>query len=178
MNPFLLRYAGLALVAAIFGVGGGYFAVSKTVSPPSGTTVAIPAQPFPGQGIPAIPATLGTHSTSENKITVLAPNGGEMLFTHKSSVYGGDLITWSGNTKRGVKIALLREEATPNTDPTPFIVGWIFGGTIPVNVFPWNQKGVYNDTFTEDVPMTNNRYENRNYKILVVADDGKGKLML
>lgn len=59
MNPILLRYVGLALVASIFGVGGGYLAVNKNASPvpPSGTVVAVPAQPFPGQGIPAIPAT-------------------------------------------------------------------------------------------------------------------------
>lgn len=57
MNPILLRYAGFALVAAIFGVGGGYLAVkNERPTPPSGTTVAIPAQPFPGQGIRAVPA--------------------------------------------------------------------------------------------------------------------------
>lgn len=60
MNPILLRYAGFALIATIFGAGGGYLAVNKTISPPaitrSGATPATPAQPFPGQGIPAIPA--------------------------------------------------------------------------------------------------------------------------
>jgi len=178
MNPILLRYAGFALVAVIAGGGGGYLAVNNgKQSPPqvvqSGT---IPGQPFPGQGVPAIPAIPGTHGTSENKITVLAPNGSETLFTHKSSVYGGDLITWSGNTKRGVKIALLREEATSNTDPTPFIVGWIFGGTIPVNVVAWSNRALYNDTFTEEIYLAREPY--RNYKILVVADDGKGKITL
>ena len=53
MNPILLRYVGFALVASIFGVGGGYLAVNKgKQSPPSvtqsGTIPAIPAQPFPG----------------------------------------------------------------------------------------------------------------------------------
>ena len=60
MNLILLRYAGIALLAAIFGIGGGYLAVnnkSDRPTPPSGTTVAIPAQSFPGQGIRAIPAT-------------------------------------------------------------------------------------------------------------------------
>src|SRR3989344_3383055 len=58
MNPILLRYVGFALVAAIAGGGGGYLAENNgKQSPPqvvqSGT---IPAQPFPGQGFPAIPA--------------------------------------------------------------------------------------------------------------------------
>src|SRR3989338_8566228 len=178
MNPILLRYAGFALVAVIAGGGGCYLAVNngKKSTPPVTQSGTIPAQPFPGQGVPAIPAIPSTHGTNENKITVLAPNGGETLFTHKSSVYGGDLITWSGNTKRGVKIALLREEATPNTDPTHFIVGWIFGGTIPVNVVAWSNRVLYNDTFTEGIYLAREPY--RNYKILVVADDGKGKIKI
>lgn len=60
MNPILLRYVGFMLAAAIAGAGGGYLAVSKKVFPPSvtqsGTIPAIPAQPFPGEGIPAIQA--------------------------------------------------------------------------------------------------------------------------
>ena len=60
MSPILLRYIGLALIAVIFGGGGGYLAVNNKhttlTETPSGTTVAIPAQPFPGQGIRAIPA--------------------------------------------------------------------------------------------------------------------------
>lgn len=65
MNPILLRYAGVALVAVIAGAGGGYLAVNKKTSPPpiteSGTIPAIPAQPFPGEGIPAIPAVPAEH---------------------------------------------------------------------------------------------------------------------
>ncbi len=63
MNPLLLRYVGFALVASIFGIGGGYLAVNNKTDQPalsSGTTVAVPAQPFPGQGIPAIPAVPAT----------------------------------------------------------------------------------------------------------------------
>jgi len=171
MNPIILRYAGLALIAAIFGGGGGYLAVNNgKQSPPqivqSGT---IPAQPFPGQGIPAIPAIPGTQSTTENKITVLTPNGGEVFFTGRST----NLISWKGNTKRGLKIALLREDATPNVDPTPFIVGWIFAGTIGENLYPWNDKVIYNEIFTET-----NILPPGNYKILVASDDGNGKFVL
>lgn len=61
MNSILLRYVGFALAAVIAGAGGGYLAVNKKASPPpitqSGTIPAIPAQPFPGQGMPAVPAT-------------------------------------------------------------------------------------------------------------------------
>ncbi|MEK7198192.1 MAG: hypothetical protein AAB648_01875, partial [Patescibacteria group bacterium] len=58
MNPFLLRYVGFTLAAVIAGAGGGYLAVNNgKQSPPqivqSGT---IPAQPFPGQRVRAIPA--------------------------------------------------------------------------------------------------------------------------
>jgi len=65
MNPILLRYMGFLLVAVIAGAGGGYLAVNnKIVSPPSvtrsGTTPAVPAQPFPGLGIRAIPAKPAT----------------------------------------------------------------------------------------------------------------------
>lgn len=59
MNLSFLRYFGIALIAGVFGVGGGYLAVNNKSTmpvPPSGTTVAVPAQPFPGRGIPAIPA--------------------------------------------------------------------------------------------------------------------------
>lgn len=61
MNPILLRYGAFLLAAVIAGAGGGYLAVNnKKASPPavtqSGTIPAIPAQPFPGQGVPAIPA--------------------------------------------------------------------------------------------------------------------------
>lgn len=55
-----MRYAGIALVAVIAGAGGSYFALNnkndQQVSTQSGTIPAIPAQPFPGQGVPAIPA--------------------------------------------------------------------------------------------------------------------------
>jgi len=62
MNPILLRYVGFALAAVIAGAGGGYLAVNnKIVSPPSvtrsGTIPAVPARPFPGLGIRAIPAS-------------------------------------------------------------------------------------------------------------------------
>ena len=59
MNLILLRYVGIALFAAIFGIGGGYLAVnnkSEQSASQSGTVSAIPAQPFPGQGIPTLPA--------------------------------------------------------------------------------------------------------------------------
>lgn len=62
MSPILLRYVGFVLAAIIAGAGGGYLVVnnSKQSPPPitqSGIIPAIPAQPFPGQGIPAVPAT-------------------------------------------------------------------------------------------------------------------------
>ncbi|MEK7579702.1 MAG: hypothetical protein AAB469_00735 [Patescibacteria group bacterium] len=56
MNPILLRYAGMALIAAIFGVGGGYLAVNNKKASSPGTESTIQAYPFPGQGGRAIPA--------------------------------------------------------------------------------------------------------------------------
>src|SRR3989344_2545276 len=49
-------------------------------------------------------------------------------------------------------------------------------GTIPVNVVAWSNRALYNDTFTEEIYLAREPY--RNYKILVVADDGKGKITL
>lgn len=78
MNPILLRYTGIALVAVIAGAGGGYLAVNnKKASPPpvtqSGTIPAIPAQTFPGQGIPAIPAIPGIPTSVEKPEPTNAP---------------------------------------------------------------------------------------------------------
>ena len=174
MNPLALRYVGFLLAAVVAGVGGGYLAVNQKVSPPSVTqSGTVPAQPFPGQGIPAIPAIPGKSDAEESRITVLTPNGGEVFFSRVSSAKGGDLILWSGNTKRGVKIALLREDATLNADPSPFIVGWIYAGTIAENIFPWGNRGIWDENFThtKDIP-------GGKYKILVAADDGKGKFEL
>lgn len=167
MNPILLRYVGFALAAVIAGAGGGYLAVN------TGTIPAIPAQPIPGQGIPAepaIPATPGLQSAGQG-ITVLTPNGGETFFSLENS--DTNLITWRGNTRRGVKIALLREKVAPNTDPTPFIIGWIFAGTIGENIYPWNDRMIFDETFNraQDIPPGK-------YKILVASDDGKGNFTL
>ena len=189
MNPILLRYAGVALVAAIFGIGGGFFAVNNKASrpePPSGTTVAVPAQSFPGQktpAIPTVPVIPGVHSEGENKITVLTPNGGETFcdISQPGSEGWWNVIEWSGNTDRGVKIALLRPEASSDKDPTPHIVGWIVAGQIytgvkgyPGNTYTFNCTWeVTNETFTEGITVIPGKY-----KILVVADDGKGKFVL
>lgn len=170
MNPIVLRSIGFLLAAVVAGAGGGYLAVNKKASPPQVTqSGTVPAQPFPSQGIPAIPAIPGKPNAEENRITVLTPSGGEVFFSRASSAKGGDVILWSGNTKRGVKIALLREDVTPDKDPTPFIVGWIYAGTIAENIFPWGNRGVWDENFTHIKDMPGGKY-----KILVAADDGKG----
>ena len=84
MNPIILRYVGFLLAAIIAGAGGGYLAVNKKASPPpaaqSGIISAIPAQPFPGQGIPAIraipaePLVRGTEPKSAPVLTSVDPS--------------------------------------------------------------------------------------------------------
>ncbi len=76
MNPILSRYVGFALVALIAGVGGGMLAVKEktansSANPPSGTVVAIPAQPFPGQGVPAVRAipAVPVNQEKESKVS-------------------------------------------------------------------------------------------------------------
>ena len=62
MNPILLRYVGFALAAVIAGAGGGYLVVNKkATSPPVTQSGTVPAQPFPGEGIPATPAVPANH---------------------------------------------------------------------------------------------------------------------
>jgi len=189
MNPILLRYVGYVLMAAIAGAGGGYLVVNnKTATLPSvtqsGTIPAFPAQPFPGQGIraiPAIPAVPTTRSETGNKITVLAPNGGETFcdISQPNSEGWWNYVKWSGNTDRGAKIALLRPEASSDKDPTPHIVGWIVAGQFYTwwsngNIFSWGCGWtVNNETFTEEIAVSPGEY-----KILVAADDGKGKSTL
>lgn len=119
MNPILLRYAGVALIAAIFGAGGGYLAVDKKASSPpvvqSGAIPAIPAQPFPGQGMPAVPAqpaiplVRGTQPKSAPVLTKVDPsyqpyepkgnlvNAGQPAVIHGSNfVSKHNTIFWDG----------------------------------------------------------------------------------
>ena len=192
MKQKLLRYIGFVLTAVIAGAVGGYLATNnERMSPPpvvlSETAPAIPAQSFPGQktpAIPAVPAVPGIRSEGENKITVLTPNGGETFcdISQPNSEGWWNYVKWSGNTDRGVKIALLRPETSSEKDPTPYIVGWIVGGQLytggkvyaPDNTFVWDCRWmVGNETFTEEIMVPPGKY-----KILVVADDGKGKFVL
>lgn len=111
MNPFLLRYVILALVASIAGAGGGYVAVKNSdllKLPPSGTTIAIPAQPFPGEKSPAIravPAFPTKKSPGKNQIKVVTPNGGEKFIQGKEKI----TIKWAGGTEK-VMLALISTE--------------------------------------------------------------------
>ena len=99
MNPIFLRYAGIALIAAVFGVGGGYLAKNDIrPTPSSGTTVAIPAQPFPGQGIRAIPAVPAQPQKGKPDIgiTSISYIQGE---ADKNQVVD-PMLTWWGTTNK------------------------------------------------------------------------------
>ena len=114
MNPILLRYVGFLLAAVIAGVGGGYLAVNKKASPPSvaqsGTVTAIPAQPFPGQGIPTVPATpaiplvRGTEPKSAPVLTSVDPTftpnepKGNLVNAGQPAVIHGINFTSKNNT--------------------------------------------------------------------------------
>lgn len=177
MTQIFLRYIILVLIAAAAGMGGGYLAANNKIASlvsSSGTITATPAQPSPGQGVPAVPAVPavpGMQSAGQG-ITVLTPNGGETFFSLENN--DPNLITWRGNTYGGVKIALLRKDAAPNADPTPFIVGWIASMTNIENIYPWNDKVVLDGTFNYAKSLT----MGGQYKILVAADDGKGNFTL
>lgn len=67
----ILRRVGFVLVAVIAGIGGGYLAINSIkISPPqvvqSQSKQAIPAQPFPGQKISAIPAIPAAPSKNQD----------------------------------------------------------------------------------------------------------------
>ena len=106
MNPILLRYVAVAIIAAIFGVGGGYLAVNnknERPTPQSGTTVAIPAQPFPGQSIPAIPAIPAEMKKpkTENSIFIHSPAGS--VGWVRGQAFAPMHIEWSWNLKGNVQ---------------------------------------------------------------------------
>ncbi|HEY4509478.1 MAG TPA: hypothetical protein VJC15_00625 [Candidatus Paceibacterota bacterium] len=133
MNPMLLRLAGVLLAAAIAGAGGGYLAANNKTdrpAPSSGTTVAIPAQPFPGQGIPATPATpaiplvRGTEPNSAPVLTSVDPsfvpykpkgnlvNAGQFAVINGSNfVSKHNTIFWDGKELINDRDAYLYESA-------------------------------------------------------------------
>lgn len=150
MNPFLLRYVGFALAAVIAGAGGGYLAVNKTASPSavtrSGVVPAIPAQPFPGQGIPAVPATpaipliRGTEAKSAPVLTSVDPsftphepkgnlvNAGQPAVIHGSNfVSKHNAIFWDGKE-------LVNDRDAYIYDPT--YDDGVIGFTAPVEAKP------------------------------------------
>lgn len=76
MIHHILRYFGISLLAAMFGVFGGSLAANKAKNNPptlqsqtaSQTIPATPAQPFPGQGISAIPAVPATPGKADSGV--------------------------------------------------------------------------------------------------------------
>lgn len=148
MKPILLRYVGFALVAVIAGAGGGYLAVkNKTVSLPaatqSGIVSAIPAQSFPGQGIPAVPATpaeplvRGTEPNSAPVLTRVDPNyqpykpkgnlvnAGQPALIHGSNfVSKHNTIFWDG------------KELTNDREAYVYADAEAISFTVPANVKP------------------------------------------
>ena len=184
MNPALLRFLGTILILVV-GLGSGLSTPSKkeastlgrTKTPPSQTSSAtikaIPAQPSPGTGtktIPAIPAVPCRNETAA--VTILTPNGGE-TFTQGYEDNSPNLITWSGKAK-AYKLALVKPNATTTSDPTNLIMGWIDTYAISYeNIYNWSAVYVYDNSFTNLINIDPGKY-----KILVVADDGRGQLTL
>lgn len=100
MNSIVLRYLSFVLVALLAGAGGGMLVANKRpANPPSGTTVAIPAQPFPGQGIhaiPAVPATPRLPKKGNGGVRLLSPVNGERFVQGKGPIH----ISWTGGTEK------------------------------------------------------------------------------
>lgn len=109
MNPILLRYVGVALVAAIAGLGGGVYIANNNTpqTTPLGAVSAVPAEPFPGAGIPAIPAIPATpvqKPEKENTIVIIRPVGSRGYVKGLASGFPSELpIEWSWNLPKGTK---------------------------------------------------------------------------
>ena len=93
----LMVMAPVALIGFLFAQNGN----STKSTPPvtqSGTIPAIPAQPFPGERMPAIPAIPATsRSQTENTIKIHTPAGGAGWV--RGQIYSSMPIQWSWNLK-------------------------------------------------------------------------------
>ncbi|OHA90861.1 MAG: hypothetical protein A2832_00900 [Candidatus Zambryskibacteria bacterium RIFCSPHIGHO2_01_FULL_44_22b] len=100
-------------------------------------------------------------------VKLVAPNGGEIW---QSGI--NHSIQWSGG-KGGIKIALVKDTAKDDADPTSLIIGWIEDQpdrVALVHNYAWNGYTISTDT--ENGPSWN--IPAGTYKILIIGKNNKG----
>lgn len=101
LTPFALLAS--ALVAGVIFIQTGSLN-QTTKKTPSNTVSAVPAQPFPGERMPAIPAIPAVHKPkTENTIAIHSPAGGAGWVRGRGHYFSTLQIEWGWNLKGNVE---------------------------------------------------------------------------